>query len=341
MQPYEFWNPRLFEAPYYVALLMRCLLRGLAVKGLAKANYGLDHGELGLGSKFSTQMAFAQDHFLPTVRLDLPGDEASRVAAAFVASHGLPVILKPDIGAVGKGVIKIDAADALMQAIDDLEGTYLLQAFCPYDTEYGVFVVRSHGQCRVTGINKKHFPTVVGNGCNNIGELAALHPRYTLHWPLFLKYIDLQRVPNDGEATQLSFIGSHTMGCKFTDDTNQLTRAIERTIEQICADQPGFNFGRLDVKARDDEAFCAGDFVVIEVNGIASLPTHMFDPSNSLGRAYRIFLQHAKLLVDVACEHRHRQMALDSYADIWRQAVANQKQLDRMHAKALGMSGAS
>ena len=77
------------------------------------------------------------------------------------------------------------------------------------------------------------------------------------------------------------------------------------------------------------------DIVVIEVNGVASLPTHMFDPDLSVQAAYRIFLQHAKLLVDIAAEHRHQPMALKSYSDLWRQAKANHTLLNQLHEQSM------
>ena len=66
MKKYEFWNPRLFELPYYLYLGWRCLISGVSIRNLAKANYALDHGEIGLGSKLKSQLAFDQQFFLPS-----------------------------------------------------------------------------------------------------------------------------------------------------------------------------------------------------------------------------------------------------------------------------------
>ena len=212
MRHFEFWHPRFFEAPYYVFLMLRCAQKALPIKFLAKANYALDHGELGLGSKYSTQMAFGQNRFLPTMLLD--ASQSSGVLedaiGAFAHEHGYPLILKPDIGAVGKGIIRLDKAKDTTQAVGALQGSYLLQSFTPFECEYGVFFVRHKGVNQITGINKKHFPTVVGNGKDSIAELANAHKRRTDHWRIFLKYIDTERVPVDGEQVQLSFIGSRS-----------------------------------------------------------------------------------------------------------------------------------
>jgi len=61
----------------------------------------------------------------------------------------------------------------------------------------------------------------------------------------------------------------------------------------------------------------------------------MFDPRNSVRRAYEIFLDHGKHLVDIANEHRDKQMTLKSYPEIWRLAKSNHSLLNNMHDKAM------
>ncbi len=337
MKHFEFWNPRLFELPYYLYLIAGAARRGLSVRALAKANYGLDHGEIGIGSKYQTQQAFDQKYFLPTIRLpdDIEAEEKARRIVDFAGQHGYPLVLKSDIGSVGKGVAKIHSDDEAARKAERLVGPYLLQKFTPLNDEYGVFYVRHRGVPAITAINRKHFPTVIGDGIRTVAQLVHEHPRRTGHWKTFLQYVDLQRIPAPGESVQLSFIGSHTMGCKFTDDTGLLTPGLEKAIFRIFEDQPGFNFGRLDVKAADQDAFRNGEFVVIEVNGVASLPTNMFDPDNSLFRAYRIFLEHGHHLLEIASEHRHQSMELDSWRNIVDRVRENARILNRTHEQLM------
>ena len=337
MRPFEFWHPRVAEAPYYLYLLLHCARRKLPIKFLAKANYALDHGELGMGSKYSTQMAFPQDYFLPTMLLEpsLSNRALQKAIHEFARTHGYQLILKPDIGAVGKGIIKLDDKEDASRVVGSLKVPYLLQTFTAFASEYGVFFIRKHGVNQITGINKKHFPTIVGNGHDTIATLARTHYRFTDHWRIFLKYVDIERVPKKDEHVCLSFIGSHTMGCKFTDDSHLVTPALEKSLFSICDRQPGFNFGRLDLKAESEEAFRDGEFVILEVNGVASLPTHMFDPDITVWRAYQIFLGHGKNLVDIADEHRHQPMDLKSYSEIWHLARSNYSLLNEIHDKAM------
>ena len=165
----------------------------------------------------------------------------------FTKSHGYPIILKPDIGAVGKGILKLNSRSEASRVVSVIQAPYLLQAFTPFSFEYGVFFIRKNGVNQITGVNKKHFPTIVGNGTDTIAALAEAHYRFTDNWQIFLKYIDTERIPDEHEQVQLSFIGSHTMGCKFTDDPLLATPAVEESLFSICDSQLGFNFGRLDV----------------------------------------------------------------------------------------------
>lgn len=333
MKPHEFWHPRIFEAPYYFYLGLQCLLNGVGVRTLAKANYNLHHGEIGLGSKYSSQLAFNQHYFLPTtlIKSEWSVAEKKQYIGEFVAEHGYPVILKSDVGCVGKGICKLTSADDVEKKAPLLLGDYILQKFTALPDEYGVFFIRKNGVPRITGINKKHFPNVEGNGKDSILQLAKKHERYSHHWHSFLQNIDVDRIPVKGEVVRLSFIGSHTLGCKFTDDTHLITPELEKSVFTFFSDQLGYNFGRFDVKTESEEAFKRGEFVVIEVNGVASLPTHMFDPKFSVMQAYKIFFQHAKYLAEIAREYKQQPMELFSYRKIIQRTRDNQYLLNKVH----------
>ena len=244
--------------------------------------------------------------------------------------------LKSDVGCVGKGICRLDSERDVEAKAPLLLGDYLLQKFTTNPFECGVFYTRQNGVPKITGINMKHFPAVEGNGRDDLMTLAQAHPRFTDHWYAFLQSVDTSEVLALGQEKRLSFIGSHTLGCKFTDDQHLLTAELEAAVFKFFDSQPGYNFGRVDLKFESEEAFKRGEFVVIEVNGIASLPTHMFDPKYSVFQAYRIFFEHAKLLVKIAKEHAYRPTVLMSYRDVARKAVANQRLLNLVHQRLMG-----
>lgn len=329
---HEFWPAPVFEAPFYIYLALQCLKYRVSPVNLAKANYALNHGEIGIGSKFETQMCFCQKHFLPTVLVS--SEKAEDLASSiqgFVDAYGYPIIIKPDIGMVGKGVVRVANNKELENLLPELQGKFLVQKYTPYACEFGVFYVRENGQSRITGINQKHFPAVQGDGVSDMLALAQQHPRYTADWKMFLKYHDLDQVLAEGEQRRLSFIGSHTMGCMFTDVSDLANEDIKLILDDIIGDQAGFNYGRFDLKAESVEEFCKGNFVVIELNGVSSLPTHMFDPKYNLAESYKIFFQHGKLLAKIAAEYRRQSMQLMSIREVLRAVKANQAALDSTH----------
>lgn len=334
---WEFWHPRLFETPYYLSLLALCARHALPPKFLAKANYALDHGEIGIGSKYATQMAFEQSRFPATTLLgaDLTREQKRAALVSFARQHGFPFVLKPDMGAVGKGLIKVRDEPALEEALAKVRCDYIVQAYCAQPSEFGVFFVRHQGRNRITGINEKHFPTVLGNGHDDLATLARAHERHTAHWQLFLRDIDTSYIPHAGEAYRLSFVGSHTMGCRFSNDTHLVTPALLDAVSAVCDSQPGFNFGRLDVRTESTEALQDGDVTLIEANGIASLPTHMFDPAHTLGTAYQIFLEHAGWLARIAAEHRQQPMELLPWGEIWQKTKHNAALLNNVHGNVI------
>jgi hypothetical protein len=99
----------------------------------------------------------------------------------------------------------------------------------------------------------------------------------------------------------------------------------------VCEPQQGFNFGRLDVRAASEGALLRGEFKVIEINGVSSLPTHMFDPSKSIWQAYKIFFEHGRYLASIAREYRNVPMHLLPLRQVLLKVRESQAELDRIH----------
>lgn len=157
---------------------------------------------------------------------------------------------------------------------------------------------------------------------STILQLAQRHARYSSYWGTFLKDMDTDTILPDGDEKTVSFIGSNTLGSKFTDDTHLASPQILARLHSLFGDVPGYNFGRLDVKARSVEAFQAGQFDVIETNGMMSLPTNMLDPDLPVIVAMKIWHKHAGLLVRIARQHRKKPMKTLSLFKFIRRSIS-------------------
>lgn len=332
---YVYWNSRVFEIPYYINLFFGCLFKGISPLGLLKANYGLEHGDIGIGSKYSIQMSFKQDLFPSTELLKAGEVNKEQRVDDFIQRCGTPVILKSDQGEGGRGLVLVRNISEFRKIEKRLYGDFIIQEYVDYPFEFGVFYVRKKAGSIISGISQKHSPILYGDGLNTFRMLINNHPNYTKHWHSFLRYHDLDRVPAKGEKIELSFIGSHTLGCISTDETHLATGKIKEKLDDLFKHNKGFNFGRLDVKAKSIEDFQKGEFKILEVNGITSIPTHIYDPQYSVWKAYRIFLQHGRLLLTVAGENRNKAMRIYPFWRVARLIRQHKRAIERAHEQLL------
>ncbi|HVR29976.1 MAG TPA: hypothetical protein VMS86_10635 [Thermoanaerobaculia bacterium] len=95
-------------------------------------------------------------------------------------------------------------------------------------------------------------------------------------------------------------IGNHCRGAIFCDGRALETPALARRIDEIAHSLPGFHFGRFDLRAPSLEAFQAGrDLSVLEVNGVTSEATHIYEPGASLRAAYRTLFAQWRLAFEI------------------------------------------
>jgi hypothetical protein len=94
-------------------------------------------------------------------------------------------------------------------------------------------------------------------------------------------------VPGRGECVPLVEVGSHCRGAIFENATDLNTPELERAIDRVSKAHPGFYFGRFDLRSDSVEAFQQGRFKVLELNGVGSEATHVYDPQVSVLAAYK------------------------------------------------------
>jgi len=240
------------------------------------------------------------------------GSLAERVAALrrFLTEHRLdfPVVLKPDVGERGDGVAivrDLAAAEAyLARAVEPV----LIQEYVP-GVEMGIFYYRIPGEerGRIFALTDKRLPTVIGDGVRSLEELILADDRAVGMARLFLTHhaSRLAGVPAVGETVPLAELGTHCRGAAFFEGERVRTPALEAAIDEVSRTYDGFWFGRYDVKAPSYEALSRGEsFTILELNGATSEATSIYDPANSLFRAYRVLFRQWALLFEIGTRNR-------------------------------------
>jgi len=207
-----------------------------------------------------------------------------------------PIILKPDVGQRGDAVRLIaDEASAAVY-LARFTGLTIAQVYHPGPFEAGIFYYRMPGteHGRILSLTDKKFPVVVGDGRARLEELVWAHPRYRMQADTFLGRLGPRRfqIPARGEPVRLCVAGNHSQGTMFRDGRDLITPALEQRVDRIARSVKGFYFGRFDVRYADPVGFREGtDLTIVELNGVTSESTNIYDPGRGLVAAYRTLQQ--------------------------------------------------
>src|SRR5438876_5593802 len=116
-----------------------------------------------------------------------------------------------------------------------------------------------------------------------------------------------QQVPAAGESVQLVEIGTHCRGAIFLNAGDTITPALEEVIDRIARSFEGFFFGRFDIRVPSRQDLMAGrNMKVIELNGVTSEATHIYDPKLSLFDAYRVLFRQWRIAFEIGNLNRAR-----------------------------------
>ncbi len=233
-------------------------------------------------------------------------DNISHVIAILKKNNmAYPLIAKPDIGLRGIAVQKLENDTDLQAYIAQNKVEYMIQDYVAYENEIGVFYVRFPNSTKgfITGIVLKEFLIIVGDGISTLETLICKDPRYLMQLPVLQEMYGekLQIILPQGEKKNLVPYGNHSRGAKFLDISEKISPKLTNTFNEICLQIPHFYFGRLDIKYNTWEELEAGKSLsIIELNGAASEPTHMYDPKHSLFFAWKEIIRHWDLLYKVS-----------------------------------------
>jgi hypothetical protein len=239
------------------------------------------------------------------------------------AGFAYPVIAKPDRGERGLGVARLNSDRDLARYLASAPVGTLIQRWIPGDREFGVLFCRDPVTDRgwISSVVIKDPLEVVGDGRSTLSELIDTSDRARIFRSrLVRQYRErLTEIPAAGARVPLSEFGNHSRGSIFRDGNRCITPELTRRFQEISRGIDGFYCGRFDIKAQSIEAITRGEFVILELNGAASEPAHIYDPHNTLLRAYRDLFRHWVTIYEISRTNRRRGVAADS---LWRTIAA-------------------
>jgi hypothetical protein len=295
---WEFWPPWAFYPP---------LVSYLCYLGLKHRNLTLftavnppipDGGFIG-ESKYEILRALERSSSVPKTILVNP--EALDTRAAFIERfmrrEGLrfPIVLKPDAGQRGSGVSIVRSADDIRRYLAAATFAIIAQEYVG-GLEFGIFYYRLPGEQsgHIFSVTEKQMPVVVGDGKRTLEELILADDRAVCMADVYSRHNSgrAKMVLGKGERVQLVELGTHCRGAIFLDGNCAITPALENAVENIARTFQGFYFGRFDIRVPSLDDLKAGrNLKVLELNGVTSEATDIYDPKNSLFDAYRVLFR--------------------------------------------------
>jgi len=310
---WEFWPIWLIYPP----VMLYILWLGLRFRSpllFTAANPAIEASGFISESKLSILRGLAGSSNYVARHAPLPATETleKRLAGVdeFRRANGLdyPLVLKPDAGQRGSGVAIVRSDAQTRSYLETTACDAMVQEYIRGD-EFGVFYVRHPGEehGRIFSITEKKLPSVTGDGVSTLERLILSNPRAVAVADQYLKSLaeDVEEIPAAGERVQLTELGTHCRGAIFLDGARHITDALERRIHGISEGFEGFFFGRYDLRTSDIDAFRAGEgFKIIELNGVTSEATHIYDPRHSLIAAWKTLFRQWRLAFEIGRANR-------------------------------------
>ncbi len=240
----------------------------------------------------------------------------------FVEQVGLPVVLKPDVGQRGRGVLVARDIDAAQSYLTRFSGDVVVQRYVDGE-EFGVFVARSAAAKapQILSIVHKTFPGVVGDGASTLHELIMRDARAKLiSAMLFKRWADeLHAIPDSGSIVQLVEIGAHSRGSVFLDGNRHATPELLRAMTRLLDAVPGYSFCRIDLRAPTVNHFREGrGLQVMELNGVSAESAHIYHPDTPLLVGYHAMFKQWSLAFTIGKENTANGVPTTSPLVLWR-----------------------
>lgn len=326
---WEYWPMHIIYIPIYAYWLVLSF-RARAFIFFSAANPGIELGGFFGESKIQILRKIPEQWLPKTLFVPRETPRSQIVTSLQHKCIGFPIIAKPNVGERGFIVEKINDQDGLEQYLTQYPVDTILQEYIDYPEEVSVLYYRYPGEERgsISSFTVKKYLSVIGDGRSTIMELVEKNPRARLQSKYLhtLKKDFLNQVPLIEEEVILVPIGNHARGATFYNGEKHIDDKLIDTFDKISRRLDGIYFGRFDIKCKSIEDLRAGtNFTILEINGVKSEPTHIYQPGFSLMEAYRILFRHWRTIYEISMANHKRGVPFEPLAPVLKKLVAFNK----------------
>ena len=220
-----------------------------------------------------------------------------------------PIIAKPDKGERGFLVAIIKSEEELATYVSENDIDIILQEYIDFPIEIGVLYYRfpREEKGKITSVTLKKFLSVIGNGKSTVRELILDYPRALLQLEVLEEANPdlMDTIPADNEEVRLVSIGNHCKGTTFLNGNHHIDQQLMDTFDKISHQLEGIYFGRFDIRCESVEDLKEGkNFKILEINGVKSEPTHIYEPGFSIWEAYKVLFRQWKTIYRISMANK-------------------------------------
>ncbi len=302
---WEYWPTYIVHAPTMVMWLWFAL-KSKALFFFTRANPVIETGGV-MGESKINILNRIPEVFLPKTIFIEQGKISEKEILALISKKQItfPLIVKPDVGERGFLVEKLRSEAALLTYLRNNPINFLIQEFIDFPVEISVLYYRlpTATKGHITSFCIKETLKVTGDGISTIEALMRIYPRAVLQLSRFReKYPSvLSQIPLKGEVIELEPIANHSRGTTFLNGNHHIDESLVAIFDTIGFQMEDIYYGRFDIKCANIENLKKGkDFKILEFNGIASEPAHIYQPGYPIFQVYKDLWQHWKIIFQIS-----------------------------------------
>ncbi len=317
---WEYWPMSIFYIPVYIYWF--CLgAKARSIFFFTAVNPSIKNGGMIAASKKSILDLIPQQYIPKTALLIAPVNLSQIENTLQKLALNYPIILKPDLGERGWKVEKIANYEEVKGYLQAFNADLQIQEYVDLPFEAGVFYYRfPHEEMgTVSSIVVKELLFVLGDGVSTLKQLILKKPRARIQYEK-LKVLwsnEFTTIPANGKRVELQPIGNHNRGTAFLNGNHLITEQLIKSFDAISKQIDGFYYGRYDVRCKSAEALQKGDVMIMELNGAASEPAHIYQSGYPILKAYQSLFHHWKVMYRISVANHKNGTPYTSFKKGW------------------------